>query len=417
MISSEKMWVSGIEISGLAGSDKIIKYELNSDINIFFGANGSGKTSLLKILNAAATNTTANLVDVPFQSAKMTINYFGQFILERSIENTSFTKIDEKTQPDLPTVGGLLSDYQNTVAVPTLRGLRGYGVGQLVDPLEWESSMYRLWNGKSEPFKKGEKIDYILPHQYLPTSRLYLGLVPKTTWDSHELTEQELEQNFSERIKELWKEYNYELARTEADAQAYGLARIMKDVWSPPSQNGADIEINIEHAYNRVSKFLNRREPDLANILESLENFKKRIDGQKYLKNIVKDINDVEEAIEKAMMPRTKLNDMITKLYGEKVKLTIEEKKEIKARTVRNKEISLGALSSGQKQLLMILLSTLMAKDKPILVDEPEMSMHVQWQSELVTAMNQLTPSAQIIMATHSPEISASVDDDKLFRL
>jgi predicted ATP-dependent endonuclease of OLD family len=416
MISSEKMWVSGIEISGLAGSEKVIKYELNSDINIFFGVNGSGKTSLLKILNAAATNTTANLADVPFQSAKMTINYFGQFILERSIENTFFTKIDEKSQPDLPTVGGLLSDYQNTVTVPTLRGLRGYGMGKLVDPLKWESSMSRLWNGKLEPFKKGEKIDYNLPHQYLPTSRLYLGLVPKTTWDSHELTEQELEQNFSERIKELWKEYNYELARTEADAQAQGLARIMKDVWSSPSQNEADININIEHAYNRVSKFLNRQETDLANILESLVNFKRRIDEHDYLKNIVKDINDVEEAIEKAMVPRTKLNDMITKLYGEKVKLLIEGK-EIKARTIKDKEISLGALSSGQKQLLMILLSTLMAKDKPILVDEPEISMHVQWQSELVTAMNQLTPSAQIIMATHSPEISASVDDDKLFRL
>jgi predicted ATP-dependent endonuclease of OLD family len=416
MISSEKMWVSGIEISGLAGSDKVIKYELNSDINIFFGDNGSGKTSLLKILNAAATNTTANLSDVPFQSAKITINYYGVFLLERSIENTFYTKIDEKRQPDLPTVG-TLSDSLDTHAVPSLTGLMGYGIGKLEAPLNWESSMYRLSkDGTWKPFEKGKKIGYILEHQYLPTSRLYLGLVPKTTWDRHELTEQELEQNFSERIKGLWKEYNYELARTEADAQAQGLARIMKDVWSSPSQNEADIEINIEQAYNRVGKFLNRQENDLANILESLENFRLRIDGQKHLKNIVKDINDVEEAIEKAMVPKTKLKDMITRLYGDKVKLVIEEK-EITARTIRDREISLGVLSSGQKQLLMILLSTLMAKDKPILVDEPEISMHVDWQSELVTDMHQLTPSSQIIMATHSPEISASVDNDKLFRL
>jgi predicted ATP-dependent endonuclease of OLD family len=132
--------------------------------------------------------------------------------------------------------------------------------------------------------------------------------------------------------------------------------------------------------------------------------------------NVIKDINTFEEILEKAMIPKTQLLDLVTKLYGEKLILKFEEK-QITVKTKEGKEIALGSLSSGQKQLLMIFLSALMANDKPILIDEPEISMHVNWQSALIGAMQQLSPTAQIIMATHSPEISASVSDDKLFRL
>ncbi|MEN8215570.1 MAG: hypothetical protein ABFS56_04190 [Pseudomonadota bacterium] len=43
--------------------------------------------------------------------------------------------------------------------------------------------------------------------------------------------------------------------------------------------------------------------------------------------------------------------------------------------------------------------------------------MHIDWQQQLINVMTQLNPSAQIILATHSPEIMADVDDDRIFRL
>jgi predicted ATP-dependent endonuclease of OLD family len=132
--------------------------------------------------------------------------------------------------------------------------------------------------------------------------------------------------------------------------------------------------------------------------------------------DVIRDINGIEEAIERAMIPKNQLLEMLAKLYGEKLSLTFEEK-QITVKTREGKEIALGSLSSGQKQLLMVFLRTLMASGKPILIDEPEISMHVDWQSDLIGAMHQLSPSTQIIMATHSPEISASVPSEKLFRL
>ncbi|MBD2281171.1 MAG: AAA family ATPase [Dolichospermum sp. DEX189] len=62
-------------------------------------------------------------------------------------------------------------------------------------------------------------------------------------------------------------------------------------------------------------------------------------------------------------------------------------------------------LSSGEKQMLIILLTTLLqdGKDYILLMDEPEISLHIDWQRSLITNIRQINPNCQIIMITHSP--------------
>ena len=64
-------------------------------------------------------------------------------------------------------------------------------------------------------------------------------------------------------------------------------------------------------------------------------------------------------------------------------------------------------LSSGEKQLLVILLTVLLEEEKPyvLLMDEPEISLHVEWQQKLVDNIRMLNPHAQIILTTHSPAV------------
>ena len=52
-----------------------------------------------------------------------------------------------------------------------------------------------------------------------------------------------------------------------------------------------------------------------------------------------------------------------------------------------------------------------------ILIDEPELSMHIDWQHDLIESLSRLNGQAQFILATHSPEIMAELDDSKIFRL
>ena len=64
-------------------------------------------------------------------------------------------------------------------------------------------------------------------------------------------------------------------------------------------------------------------------------------------------------------------------------------------------------LSSGEKQILVIMLTALVQENRPcaILMDEPEISLHIEWQQQLISLIRTLNPNAQIILCTHSPAI------------
>ena len=78
--------------------------------------------------------------------------------------------------------------------------------------------------------------------------------------------------------------------------------------------------------------------------------------------------------------------------------------------------IPLERLSAGEKQILLLLFTLFLMEDKPnvLLLDEPEISLHIEWQDKLVSMMNELNPNCQIIMTTHSPNIFADGWEDKL---
>ena len=64
-------------------------------------------------------------------------------------------------------------------------------------------------------------------------------------------------------------------------------------------------------------------------------------------------------------------------------------------------------LSSGEKQMLIILLTTLLqdGKDYILLMDEPEISLHIDWQRSLIANIREINPNCQIILTTHSPTV------------
>ena len=70
--------------------------------------------------------------------------------------------------------------------------------------------------------------------------------------------------------------------------------------------------------------------------------------------------------------------------------------------------IDIERLSSGEKQLLILLIESLLQRQKPFvfLADEPELSLHIAWQRMIIKAIREINPNAQVIVATHSPEIA-----------
>lgn len=78
----------------------------------------------------------------------------------------------------------------------------------------------------------------------------------------------------------------------------------------------------------------------------------------------------------------------------------------------KQREVSLGitSLSSGEKQLFILLSEALLQREKPyiFIADEPELSLHIGWQKRILGELLKLNPNAQIIVATHSPEIAGN---------
>lgn len=64
-------------------------------------------------------------------------------------------------------------------------------------------------------------------------------------------------------------------------------------------------------------------------------------------------------------------------------------------------------LSSGEKQLLVVLLTALVQDNQPgvILMDEPEVSLDIEWQQQLIQRIIEINPNVQIILTTHSPAV------------
>lgn len=71
-------------------------------------------------------------------------------------------------------------------------------------------------------------------------------------------------------------------------------------------------------------------------------------------------------------------------------------------------EIEFPLLSSGEKQLFILLAETVLQNRRQsiFIADEPELSLHVAWQRKLLSAVRKLNPNAQLVVATHSPEIA-----------
>lgn len=73
-------------------------------------------------------------------------------------------------------------------------------------------------------------------------------------------------------------------------------------------------------------------------------------------------------------------------------------------------------LSSGQLALFAFVEPLLFHESPPdlALIDEPERHLHVQWQRVIVSALHELSPSTQLVVATHAPDIMRSVTSEEL---
>ena len=97
----------------------------------------------------------------------------------------------------------------------------------------------------------------------------------------------------------------------------------------------------------------------------------------------------------------------INSLFSESDKEVLFEDRLSFKSTINNKKLSIKDLSSGERQLVYTFLKASIAaqNDAILLMDEPEISLHLAWQETLIENLRKINPNGQIIIVTHSPAV------------
>ena len=104
--------------------------------------------------------------------------------------------------------------------------------------------------------------------------------------------------------------------------------------------------------------------------------------------------------------PKKLFQDIVDSLFKDTGKTIIRTANEISFNQM-DEQLLPYQLSAGEKQILAILLTVLVEDNQPyvLFMDEPEISLHFEWQKRLIDLVLQLNPNIQIIMTTHSPAV------------
>lgn len=128
--------------------------------------------------------------------------------------------------------------------------------------------------------------------------------------------------------------------------------------------------------------------------------------GNRMIQALQKATPEAAEEAQRINQPKRKFQDLIDDLFSETGKKIVRTENEIRFEQI-GETLMPYQLSSGEKQMLVILLTVLIedGQNYVLFMDEPEVSLHVEWQKRLIDLILELNPNVQIILTTHSPAV------------
>ncbi len=128
--------------------------------------------------------------------------------------------------------------------------------------------------------------------------------------------------------------------------------------------------------------------------------------GNRIIETLQSGEADAAEKAQQISQPKKRFQDILDDLFTETGKKIIRSENEIKFSSL-GEVLAPYQLSSGEKQILVILLTVLVEDNESyvLFMDEPEVSLHIEWQKRLIDLILELNPNVQIILTTHSPAV------------
>lgn len=351
-------------VNGLFGKPGVTTYNFNSDLNILTGRNGSGKTTVMKLAWAIISgNILLALREVNFKSCTVGTDEYTCTVIRTA---PMYCKVELEIDGEYYVLEDDADDPENYTEYA-------------------EDKAHSLMIGK------GSSI-------FFPTFRRIEGgfsITPATPTRARAGAKSngELEDSLVSISRKLSNEgHSFVAALSSQDIVSLLLKR-----------------------YTTLSEEINAFQGEVTkSVIEKIRQYEKtqnnRQDADALLSETRAEIEKIEDFSLRTLTPLNAVRNLVERLFQHSgisfgTRLSFGD---------AAAAVTSDALSAGEKQMLSFICYNAFHKNSIIFIDEPELSLHVDWQRKLYSILESQESGNQFIFATHSPFIYAKYPDKEV---
>lgn len=363
------MWVKRVEVTDFLSRSDTLSVELQQDLTILTGRNGAGKTSLLKLIwYIISGNILLALKEVPF----------SRLLVETDRYTCEVTRTGNLTCEILITAGDKTFHYQDEEDDD----------GDVIENAEDRANPRLQRTGSSV---------------FLPTFRRIEG--------GFSLEGRPINPN---ALSGLFGNLNKDKTAVEDALTELSKKLTKKDHAFVSAISTVDITEMLLKRYGELSAEYTKLQSEMSqSIVSQIKKHKTGSDrdeaepANQLLDSIIAEIESVENERITIMSPIEAIQKVVSGIFhhgGIKFghRLSFGD-----AAAAINSE----SLSAGEKQMLSFIAYNGLKSNCIFLIDEPELSLHVDWQRQMFSILREQQSSNQFIVATHSPFIYSQYPD------
>lgn len=419
------MKIKKFEVHGLHGSDEPLILNFNDDLNILSGRNGAGKTTILKLM--------WYLISGNFDKAVAEINFKRAKLITDKYELTVNINFDNKEQP--------FKSYLKVINPEALQ-LKG---------IEKDENLQKFFNKSTTTNMSWFFTQYIDSSFFMPTFRMIEGGFTTEKYDiKHDV------------VKEFYLKLNNE---NEYNDIATSLNKLSKSLTKKEHQfitsiSAKDIDTFLVKKYAEIMKKVNMLQTDSVHLLSKKISLmlgnKNELSDENIttLKSLSQKIQELDSEVSILNTPLNKIRTAVSNFmplfniefdqniyfshkhdfpadFGldheplslppdvlesddEDQYFDFEQLEFDETENEKSSNLTINNLSAGEKQFLTFVAYNIFHNDTIFFIDEPELSLHVDWQNRLFSLLKEQNPSNQFIISTHSPFIYSLFPDKEL---
>ena len=383
-----------LEVKGLNNQDDgNFNFHFHEDLNIFTGANGSGKTTLLKLIWYFISGHLKQILsEIPF-------TYL-------SIETEPFSIVMDRQKPE-----EFMLTFEYSSNTRSESGGRSIKIDPETNTIEQRSvdNVNKLEKRIAESSKGS---------LFFPTFRRIEGgfsIGSRSSAHTEDVTGLRLLSSTTERLLTALSQLSDDMS---TERHKFIVSVSTMDIIKLLPEKYVGIYQEISNRQSQVLTNISReiqRNPDKDTIGEIPESASSVLDA----------IQKVDKETEQMKRPLSVLSELTRKIFrynailvteklvlgGKNDGIAFREGSEDITIEEIDEAISSDKLSSGEKQMLSYLCYNAFYKDTAIFIDEPELSLHVDWQRRLFPTLLEQGENNQFFVATHSPFIYTKYPD------